>query len=76
MTPWLSDPEHWWFRAEEARTVAEQMANEHAREMMLSVAETYVRLAKMAENTERPKIEAQQRDITIAQIARGWRRRI
>ena len=43
------DPEHWRFRAEEARTVADQMTHEEARTIMRRIANDYDRLAKLAE---------------------------
>jgi len=43
------DPEHWRFRAEEARTVADQMSHEEARAIMRRIANDYDRLAKLAE---------------------------
>ena len=43
------DPEHWRFRAEEARTVADQMTHEEARAIMRRIAMHYDRLAKFAE---------------------------
>ena len=43
------DPEHWRFRAEEARTVADQMTHEGARTIMRRIAMDYDRLAKLAE---------------------------
>ena len=43
------DPEHWRFRAEEARTVADQMTHEGARTIMRRIALDYDRLAKVAE---------------------------
>ena len=43
------DPEHWRFRAEEARTVADQMTQEDARTIMRRIANDYDRLAKLAE---------------------------
>ena len=43
------DPEHWRFRAEEARTVADQMTHEEARTIMRRIAKDYDRLAKLAE---------------------------
>jgi hypothetical protein len=39
------DPNHWRFRAEETRTVADQMTHEEARTIMRD----YDRLAKVAE---------------------------
>jgi len=43
------DPEHWRFRAEEARTVGDQMTHEEARTIMRRIAMDYDRLAKLAE---------------------------
>jgi hypothetical protein len=43
------DPERWRFRAEEARTVADQMNHEEARSIMRRIAMDYDRLAKLAE---------------------------
>src|SRR5262249_14445659 len=43
------DPNHWRFRAEEARTVADQMSHEGARTIMRRIAMDYDRLAKLAE---------------------------
>jgi len=45
----VDDPAHWRGRAEEARTVADEMKDEISRQMMLDIAETYERLAKHAE---------------------------
>jgi hypothetical protein len=42
-------PEHWRFRAEEARTVADEMTHEESRTIMLRIALDYYRLAKLAE---------------------------
>jgi hypothetical protein len=43
------DPEHWRFRAEKTRTVADQMTHEEARTIMRRIANDYDRLAKVAE---------------------------
>src|SRR5215475_5783283 len=43
------DPNHWRFRAEEARMVADQMTHEAARTIMRRIALDYDRLAKLAE---------------------------
>jgi len=40
------DPEHWRFRAEETRTVADQMTHEESRTIMRRIALDYDRLAK------------------------------
>jgi hypothetical protein len=46
--PLFSDPEHWRRRAEEARALAEQMASEQHRKMMLKIADDYDDLAVRA----------------------------
>ena len=43
------DPQHWRFRAEEARTVADHMAHEEARAIIRRIAMDYDRLAKLAD---------------------------
>ena len=43
------DPAHWRFRAEETRTVADQMTHEESRTIMRRIALDYDRLAKLAE---------------------------
>jgi hypothetical protein len=45
----LDDPEHWRSRAEEARTVAEQLTDPIAKAMMLQIAEDYDRIADHAQ---------------------------
>jgi hypothetical protein len=42
-------PEHWRERAAVARAQAEQMSDEAARQAMLSVAESYEKIANRAE---------------------------
>jgi hypothetical protein len=54
------DPEHWRFRAEETRTVADDMAHEEARTIMRRIANDYDRLAKLAE----VQLAAQERGAT------------
>lgn len=44
----LDDAEHWWSRAEEARTIAEFMNDPEARQIMFDIAEGYDRLAERA----------------------------
>jgi len=43
------DPAQWRFRAEEARTVADEMTHEEARAIVRRIANDYDRLAKLAE---------------------------
>ena len=43
------DPNHWRFRAEETRTVADQMTHEEPRTIMRRIAMDYDCLAKLAE---------------------------
>jgi O-methyltransferase involved in polyketide biosynthesis len=44
----LDDAEHWWGRAEEARTIAEIITDPEARRIMFDIAEGYDRLAERA----------------------------
>jgi len=55
----IHDPAHWRQRAEEARTIAEQMSDPEAKRMMLEIAEDYEKLAKRAEErtAKRPPSE-------------------
>ncbi len=45
----INNPQYFWSRAEEARTMAEQMTDHEAKRLMIGVAETYKVLAKRAE---------------------------
>jgi hypothetical protein len=45
----IDDPDYFWLRAEEARTMAERMSDPHNKRLMFGVAETYEVLAKRAE---------------------------
>jgi hypothetical protein len=45
----INDPKHWLERAEEARTVAEQLTDPDSRSRMLRIAEDYEELARRAE---------------------------
>jgi len=49
----VDDPAHWRGRAEEARTLADEMSDEISRQLMLKVAEDYERLARHAEQRAR-----------------------
>ena len=50
----INDPAYWRERADEARRIAEQLADPVSREMMLDIARSYDNLAKIAE--ERPEV--------------------
>ena len=55
-TFFIDNPEYWRKRAEEARTMAERMTNAHTKSLMLSVAESYEKIAKWtAESAGEPK---------------------
>jgi hypothetical protein len=60
MTKFVWDPEHWRFRAEEARTVADQMIHEEARTIMRRIANDYEGLAKLADE----QLAAQEKSAT------------
>ena len=45
----INDPAHWRQRAEEARTIAEQMSDLNSKDAMLRIAKDYERLAERAE---------------------------
>jgi hypothetical protein len=44
----IDNPEHWRARAEESRTLAEQMNDAEARRIMLGIADSYEFLAERA----------------------------
>ena len=48
MTSGINDPEHWRARAEEMRTLAEDVTDEESRKTMLRIAQDYERLAERA----------------------------
>jgi hypothetical protein len=58
MTLLLDDPQHWRRRAEEARTVAEQLADPEAKRTMARIAADYERLAERAELRARKESSA------------------
>jgi hypothetical protein len=59
MSSFTNDPKHWQVRAEEARSLAEQMSDEQSKQRMLRIAKDYERLAERARNraegARRPK---------------------
>jgi len=44
----LDDPEHWRERAEEARTLADQLSDPESKRTMLRIANDYERMAEHA----------------------------
>jgi len=48
-TSFINDPEHWRQRAEEIRTLVDDMKDEISKRMMLRIAQDYERLAQRAE---------------------------
>jgi hypothetical protein len=50
--PPFGSPEHWLARAQEAREMADQIADHEAKRAMLEIAETYEKIAKRAEARE------------------------
>jgi hypothetical protein len=51
----LDDPEHWRQRAEEARTIADEVQNPSAKATMLSIAEQYEQMAEYAQRRQAEK---------------------
>jgi hypothetical protein len=45
----INDPDRWHLRAEETRTLVEEMTDPQARDTMLMIADGYDRLAKCAQ---------------------------
>jgi len=51
----LDNPEFWRFRAEEARTIADNLKHGEPKAIMLRIAEDYERIAKLFEQEAREK---------------------
>ena len=51
----INDPKHWRERAEEARTVAEEISDPKSKRKMLRIADDYEELAKRAERRLRDR---------------------
>ena len=51
----INDPAHWRQRAEEARTIAEQMSDLQSKDSMLRIAKDSERLAENEAGPERPR---------------------
>ena len=56
----INDPKHWRERAEEARTVADELTDADSKRKMLRIADDYEELAKRAEKRLRDKQQQQQ----------------
>ena len=54
----INDPAHWRQRAEEARTIAEQMSDLNSKDAMLRIAKDYERLAERAEHRGKGSAQA------------------
>jgi hypothetical protein len=55
MPSFLDNPEHWRSRAEEARSIADQMKDPEVRRAMLEIAAMYDGLAERAERRGKSK---------------------
>ena len=56
----INDSKHWRERAEEARTVADELTDADSKRKMLRLADDYEELAKRAEKRLRDKQQQQQ----------------
>jgi hypothetical protein len=65
----FDDPTRWRERAEEARTIAEQLNEPESSRMLLRIAEDYERLAKHAECRAQKRVEGVGEDAPIVPAA-------
>ena len=49
MTRIVDNPAHWIMRAEEARTIADEITDPESKKIMMNIAESYERLAVHAQ---------------------------
>ena len=58
----LNDPKHWRERAEEARSIADQVSDPEAKRTMLRIADDYERLAEHARRRAEKQSRVAERD--------------
>ena len=51
----LDNPEYWRYRAEEVRSIADEMRHGEPKAIMLRIAEDYERIARLVEQQVRDK---------------------